>query len=125
MKTTDDKAAEMVEAFKPMADAAAGVLEQLKLDDGGPAFPVMRGLDVATFLDNGGNTCSRTTTAMASEGLSIRDYFAAKVMQGFCANPAVFAANGMCGWKLVNATNENLAAYCVGMADVLLAELKK
>jgi hypothetical protein len=58
-------------------------------------------------------------------GLSKREYFAAKAMQGFCANPAVFAPNDMHGWGLVNCNDELLADYCVGLADALVASLAK
>lgn len=42
-----------------------------KINDGGPAFP----------LAEPGNCVS------ASEGMSLRDYFAAKAMQGIAAHP--------------------------------------
>lgn len=66
MKTDDEKAAEMVEAFKPLADAAKAVREKMRKDDGGPAFPVV-------CADH-----SKTQTFEA--GMTLRDYFAAKAM---------------------------------------------
>ena len=44
--------------------------EMTKKNDGGPAFPVPNDANV-----NG------------QEGMSLRDYFAAKAMQGLCAHP--------------------------------------
>ena len=41
-------------------------------------------------------------------------------LQGFCANPSVFAPNGNTGWGLVNCTNEQLAWECWEMACALL-----
>lgn len=41
-----------------------------KINDGGPAFPIPGLQDDADF-----------------NGMSLRDYFAAKAMQGICANP--------------------------------------
>jgi len=52
--------------------------------------------------------------------LDMRDYFAAKALQGFCANPAVFAANIVTGWRLVNCTDSQLADYCLDLADELI-----
>lgn len=51
--------------------------------------------------------------------LTKREEFAAKALQGFCANPAVFAANHICGWSLVNCTNEQLASLCFMLADAM------
>ena len=45
-------------------------------------------------------------------------------MAGFCANPAVFAANGMTGWALVNCDMKQLAAECYAIADAML-EVRK
>jgi hypothetical protein len=44
--------------------------------DGGPAFP---GPEMI-------NSVSREVTAYASQGMSLRDYFAAAALQGFCAS---------------------------------------
>ena len=61
-------------------------------DDGGPAFPTM----------------------------TLRDYFAAGVLQGFAANPAIFAQNAQYGWSLVNATDDDIAGYAYKLADSML-----
>jgi hypothetical protein len=57
-------------------------------------------------------------------GLTKRELFAAKAMQGFCANPAVFATNPMSGWSLVNVDEAQLMKYCAKLADELLAALE-
>lgn len=59
----------------------------------------------------------------AEPGLTKREYFAAMAMQGFCANPAVHAPNGMTGWGLVNCDENQLAMACLEKADALLARL--
>ena len=46
-------------------------------DNGGPAFPINNN-DVITIVTNNGNH---------PEGMSLRDYFAAKAMMGMSANP--------------------------------------
>ena len=48
-----------------------------KIKDGGPAFPINNN-DVITIVTNNGNH---------PEGMSLRDYFAAKAMQAMSANP--------------------------------------
>jgi hypothetical protein len=49
----------------------------MDINDGGPAFPIAEAFDERT-----GNV-----TQYASNGMSLRDYFAAKAMQGLLANP--------------------------------------
>lgn len=72
--------------------------------DGGPAFPV-------TMND-------RLTTDCAT---SLRDYFAAKALQGLFANPGgPFQANGMSGWALCNCTVDDIAAETYRLADAML-----
>lgn len=77
---------------------------------GGPAFPVTSDVDAQNE---------------AWGGMTLRDYFAAKALQGFCANPAVFAANGMSGWGLVNCDPQGLSEYCGNLADAMIVELNK
>lgn len=57
---------------------------------------------------------------VASHGMTYRQYLAAKVLQGFCANPAVFASNPQSGWALVNSDINGLAEYCYVIADAML-----
>ncbi len=56
--------------------------EDNKIDDGGPAFPTEVG------NTNGGNNWHQTGPTTAQfHGISKRDYFAAKAMQGLLADP--------------------------------------
>lgn len=58
-------------------------------------------------------------------GMTLLEHYAGLALQGFCANPAIFAANERCGWGLVNCTNEQLAAYGRQLAHAWIAELEK
>lgn len=54
--------------------------------------------------------------------MSAKDYrgdVAAKILAGFAANPAIFAANDLNGWALVNSSAPQIAAYAVELADAL------
>lgn len=70
-------------------------------ETGGPAFPTMQ-------WDSGGE----------EDGMSMRDYFAAKAMQGF-----IRGARGMYG-DVID-TDENIAKSAYAMADAMLAEREK
>lgn len=48
-----------------------------------------------------------------------RDEYAAKILAGFAANPAIFAPNPQCGWSLVNCTDAEIVAYAVRLATHL------
>jgi len=50
-----------------------------------------------------------------------RDQYAAQILAGFAANPAIFAHNEQCGWCLVNCTDGQIAAYAVRLANELFA----
>lgn len=52
-----------------------------EINTGGPAFP-----HVADVIHMDGNTA--VVKNYTQGGMTLRDYFAAKAMQGFCANPA-------------------------------------
>lgn len=58
-------------------------------------------------------------------GMTLRAYVAAQVVKGFCANPAVFGPNPTCGWRLVNATEDQLADYACLIADKVIAAARK
>lgn len=92
-----------------------------EIKDGGPAFPgeVPNG---AVYLDpvRGMNRAATEPTP----GMTLRAYFAAKALQGFCANPAVFAANDRNGWALVNCTERQLTDLCARLADEAIASLE-
>lgn len=51
---------------------------------------------------------------------SLRDWYAGQIIAGLCANPSVFASNGMTGWGLVNCNEKELAGYAVCLADAML-----
>lgn len=74
------------------------------MKDGGPAFP-FAGPEGHQYND---------------AGMSLRDYFAAKVLSGFAANPAIFASNDQCGWSLVNCKDEDLVGYAYKFADTMI-----
>jgi hypothetical protein len=63
--------------------------------------------------------------AQSADGMSLRDYAALQALQGFCANPAVFAANPACGWGLVNCSERDLTAYCYKLADAAINARKE
>lgn len=59
-------------------------------------------------------------------GMTLRDYFAAKVLQGLCANPGgPFQRNEMSGWDIVNCKYEDIVKMAYGIADTMLAERSK
>lgn len=78
--------------------------------DGGQAFP-------RTWTESWGGVAANAS----NDGMSLRDYYAGQVIAGFCANPAIFAANDMCGWGLVNSTGFSLGRYAFEIADDMLA----
>lgn len=55
-------------------------------------------------------------------GMTLRDYYAGQIMAGFCANPAIFAANPNHGWGLVNCVDADLVGYAGKLADDMLEE---
>jgi hypothetical protein len=71
--------------------------EMNTINDGGPAFPV--------WELNG-----KDQPEMTGFGLSMRDYFAAKAMQGYFASPVAS--------HRVDA--DDVAKYCYAMADAML-----
>lgn len=79
------------------------------INDGGPAFP--------NVPDGAGDRWADWDT-----GMTLRDYFAAKAMQGMLANPGgPIQANDRCGWGLVNCTYAQVADEAYAMADAMLA----
>lgn len=80
-----------------------------EINDGGPAFP---------------RTGSKTIEGYGvneQDGMSLRDYFAAKALQGLCANPgAAFQANARTGWGFVNCDGTEVAALAYTMAEAML-----
>jgi len=71
--------------------------------NGGPAFPI-------------GSGDMRDPT-----GMTLRDYFAAKAMQGLLANSGgPIQANHSQGWNYTNCTPEDVARTSYAMADAML-----
>lgn len=56
------------------------------IEDGGCAFPTMRKAE-AVYEYPGGETLLVNAVHSGAEGISVRDYFAAKAMQGMLADP--------------------------------------
>ncbi|OXJ16307.1 hypothetical protein [Burkholderia sp. HI2500] len=78
--------------------------EAHQISNGGPAFPST----TKTYIADDGDTMHQ-----GANGMSLRDYFAAKAMQGFCANPDHAVLDGEC--KFESAAKE---AYL--LADAML-----
>lgn len=54
-------------------------------------------------------------------GMTLRDYFAAKALQGLCANPGgPFQHNDMSGWAIVNCELDDIANESYKLADAML-----
>ena len=84
---------------------------ETKINNGGPAFP----LPVADQ-----ECCGRFESGYG--GISMRDYFAAKAIQGLLANPGgPIQANGMNGWNWCNCSPEDAVNLAYSMADAMLA----
>lgn len=75
--------------------------------DGGSAFPVS-------------DEAARDKVAAIYGGMTLRDYFAAKVMQGLCANPSVFASDCYIGVSLANGTESQLCEIAYRCAGEML-----
>ena len=75
-------------------------------DNGGPAFPVAEVFDERRV----------EVTQYGSAGMTLRDYFAAKAMQGMLYERIKIEGD---------ATVSNLARDCYRMADAMLAERAK
>lgn len=56
--------------------------------------------------------------------LTGREEVAMRVLQGFCANPSVFAYNGQFGWGLVNCTDKQLVDYAFRLADEMVCTVR-
>lgn len=55
------------------------------------------------------------------QGMTLRDYFAAKAMQGLLANPGgAIQQNGMSGWGWCNCTVDDVAEFAWHIADAML-----
>lgn len=60
------------------------------------------------------------------QGMTLRDYFAAKAMNAVMANNGgAVQANSACGWSLCNCTLSDVAEFSYQVADAMLAEREK
>lgn len=58
---------------------------------------------------------------MTGFGMTLRDFFAAKAMQGLLANPGgAIQQNGMSGWGWCNCTVDDVAEFAWHIADAML-----
>ena len=81
-------------------------------DNGGPAFPFGQTDEQSGQLVNG----------WGSEGMTLRDYFAAKAMQGIISGGGL----GFMGWHPSNwDSSKSLAKSAYEMADAMLLERAK
>jgi hypothetical protein len=73
-------------------------------NDGGPAFPIPGLQHDESF-----------------NGMTLRDYFAGKVIEGLCANPGgPVQGNDRTGWGFVNCTTDGIASDVYALADAML-----
>lgn len=71
--------------------------------------------------DTGGNAFPTTAVYESERGMTLRDYFAAKALQGVLANPGgAVQANSACGWSLCNCTFDDVAEFSYRLADAML-----
>lgn len=67
----------------------------MRTNDGGPAFPQGEAVGDISKLEG---------------GMSLRDYFAAKALQGICADPSTAGTPG-----------KDIVAECYDLADAMIA----
>lgn len=61
-----------------------------------------------------------------TQGMTLRDYFAAKAMNAVLANNGgAVQANSACGWSLCNCTFSDVAEFSYQVADAMLSERDK
>lgn len=72
-------------------------------NDGGPAFPI-------PLTDDQEQEWNRSMGGVSANGMSLRDYFAAKALQGLMVGPIDH-----------DAKPEDFAAVAYGLADAMLA----
>jgi hypothetical protein len=78
-----------------------------KVSDGGPAFPT------SPQISQNNTTGETVVYQYLSDGVSIRDYFAAKAMHALLTNPGIYQSR------------EKFAKDAYEMADAMLAERGK
>lgn len=84
----------------------------MKKPDGGPAYPTHKRI-TENYMDAAGYGRSRDLSVLVG-GLTIRDYFAAKAMQGLIVDP-----------ERVDQSREECARLSYLIADAMIAERDK
>ena len=84
----------------------------MKKPDGGPAYPTHKRI-TENYMDAAGYGRSRDLSVLVG-GLTIRDYFAAKAMQGLLVDP-----------DRADQSREECARLSYLMADAMIAERNK
>ena len=96
----------------------------MTINDGGPAFPRPIG-------HNGGQTFAEREVSPDAEGMSLRDYFAAKAMQAEMittfsdATPGSAEAFAKACARSKQTPEQRLAANAYGIADAMIAERER
>ncbi|MBB6580059.1 hypothetical protein HNP33_004185 [Comamonas odontotermitis] len=89
-----------------------------EINTGGPAFGQVVELRCVRVDPCG---AEEYEPALAQGGMTMRDYFASKALQGMLANAGgPIQANGISGWALVNATHDQVAAEAYAWANAML-----
>lgn len=83
-------------------------------NDGGSAFPHEEQMDSFT-----------SKIIQCSQGLSIRDYFAAKAMQGMLSNDEMISRYGACAKENNISPDIVLATAAYGISDAMISERAK
>lgn len=74
-----------------------------EINNGGPAFPI-------PLTDDQEQEWNRSMGGVSANGMSLRDYFAAKAMQGYCARDGS-----------IDCIADDIAADAYAIADAMLA----
>ena len=88
-------------------------------DDGGPAFPLLRH-EINPVPDDG-KFHPTTYCTISSDGMTLRDYFAAKALEGFWACPTEEIPQG----KSVEQAIDEMCGRFYQWADAMLKERAK
>lgn len=86
-----------------------------QIDDGGPAFPQLERSEIYEAKDGGQNI-----THYCTDGISLRDQFAGKALQGLIANNYCAPVHDM-----DPDTAEEVGRYAYVLADAMLAARKR
>lgn len=81
---------------------------KMSKDTGGPAFPVV--IPDAEYC---------------KEGITAHDYFAAKALQGLCANPNIISCEYFAELATGAKCGDSIALAALQLADAMLAERSK